>query len=512
MKTNIILGPAVRLLTMLLVVVSFALPLHVFAQDGDYAEPIEQYSPEELTQMLAPIALYPDALLSQVLMASTYPIEVIEADRWVKMRTNLEGEQLDNELLAKNWDPSVKAICHFPSILSLMSERISETTDLGNAFLAQESEVLDMVQELRAKAYSQGNLVTSPQQNVIVERETIIIEPASPEVIYVPYYDPFSVYGPWWYPAYPPYFWGPPGISYGIGFSYWPGFYFGLTYSNWCYFDWHYRYVYIDVYKRPRYVHADHWAKHPGRWNHSPAHRRGVAYQDKSTARKFGQRPNPQREFRKDARGFPDRNRQDQRSVELNKAGSNRPDKDRSRTVLPTIDRDRQNEKKAVRERQVDHRVEQNRQSEPTVGRETKNRNSATERNRIEAELQRRQSSDNKKQQAQSRVVVEKQPSPPIETAGRDRQQDDHSSKSPRRAERSEPSRRQVEVKDQRQDRENVFGQVEDGNQARTASERGRVSRQGQSNDSRNRSPYSMGSQRKNEGNRTNDQRTHNKR
>src|SRR5210317_732725 len=155
------------------------------AQDSGDLDPSEKYSQEELAQMLAPIALYPDSLLSQILMASTYPIEIIEADRWVRKNPELQGESLDEALLAQNWDPSVQAMCHFPSILALMSERIAETTNIGNAFLAQEEEVMVMVQQLRAKAYAQGNLATTSEQKVIVEKETIIIEPADPRVIYV---------------------------------------------------------------------------------------------------------------------------------------------------------------------------------------------------------------------------------------------------------------------------------------------------------------------------------------
>lgn len=195
----------------LLIIFFFSLPPQSLAQDSSYLEPSAKYREEELAQMLAPIALYPDALLSQVLMASTYPLEVIEADRWVRRNPELKDKSLEAALLSEAWDPSVKALCHFPSILALMSERITETTNLGNAFLAQEAEVMDMVQELRAKANAQGNLTTTSEQKVIVEKETIIIEPADPRVIYVPYYDPFYIYGSWWYPAYPPYYWGPPG-------------------------------------------------------------------------------------------------------------------------------------------------------------------------------------------------------------------------------------------------------------------------------------------------------------
>jgi hypothetical protein len=247
------------------------------AQESGYPAPAEIYSREELTQMLAPIALYPDALLSQVLMASTYPIEVIEADRWIRMNPGLRDESLDAALLDQDWDPSVKALCHFPDILALMSERIAETTNLGNAFLIQEEEVMGLVQELRARAYAQSNLTTSAEQKVIVERDTIIIEPVNPRVIYVPYYDPYYVYGSWWYPAYPPYYWGPPGARLGLGIYYWPGFHFGFTFGTWSYFDWHRHTIHIDVHKRPRFVRHDRWVEKPGRWQHSPKHRRGVA-------------------------------------------------------------------------------------------------------------------------------------------------------------------------------------------------------------------------------------------
>ncbi len=300
MKTSALFKLTIAVLIIPMMVFSVALPLQ--AQESTYSETYDWYSREELAQMLAPIALYPDTLLSQILMASTYPIEMIEADRWLKRNPQLQSDALDYALLDKTWDPSVKALCHFPSILALMSERIGETTDLGNAFLAQEEEVLDMVQELRASARAAGRLSSSDRQRVIVAQETIIIEPAQTRVIYVPYYDPYYVYGGWWYPDYPPYFWGPPGVGFGIGYSYWPGFYFSWTFANWSYFDWRERYVYINTYKRPRYVRHDHWASHHGRWHHAPNHRHGVAYGDRSTARKFGQRTYTHRDVHRDVR------------------------------------------------------------------------------------------------------------------------------------------------------------------------------------------------------------------
>jgi hypothetical protein len=427
----------------LLIVSFFSLPLQSLAQDSDYLEPSEKYSREELAQMLAPIALYPDALLSQVLMASTYPIEVIEADRWVKRNPGLKGEALDAALLEKDWDPSVKAICHFPSILALMSERITETTNLGNAFLAQEAEVMDMVRELRAKAYAQGNLTTTSEQKVIVEKETIIIEPADRRVIYVPYYDPFYIYGPWWYPAYPPYYWVPRGVSIGIGISYWPGFYFGFAFGTWSYFDWHHHHIFIDVHKRPRYVRHDRWISKPGRWYHAPRHRRGVAYRDKSTARKYGQYPYRSRDFRRDTRGFPelidrDRRIDDRTRIDRNKGGDDRSRIDRDRQERERVDRDKQQRERVERERKERERADLDKQI----------------RERAERDKQRRERVDRDRQMRQ-----------PADQERRERQR--------------------VEREQQQRSRDNVFNWVEDGRRERQSSERGRVSRQGRGDGSR---------------------------
>lgn len=240
----------------------------------EYADGL--YSREELAQMLAPIALYPDSLLSQVLMAATYPVEVVEADRWIKDHPDLRDEALDEALLDQDWDAGVKALCHFPAVLALMSERIGETSRIGDAFLAQEEEVMAMVQELRAKARAQGNLASTSEQRVWADADAIIIEPTDPRVVYVPYYDPISVYGSWWYPDYPPYYWTPAGVSLGVGLSFWPGIYFGFSFSNWSRFDWRQRYIHIDSHRRPRYVHHDRWRYNPGRWERGPGHRSTV--------------------------------------------------------------------------------------------------------------------------------------------------------------------------------------------------------------------------------------------
>jgi hypothetical protein len=168
------------------------------------------FKTEEIEQLVAPIALYPDELVSQILMASTYPLEVVQADRWAKANKTLKGDALTKALEAQSWDPSVKSLVNFPQVLAMMSEKLDVTQKLGDAFLAQQKDVMDAIQRLRAKAQAQGNLKTTKEQTVIVEQPaaqtTVIkIEPANPQVVYVPTYNPTVVYGAWPYPAYPPY-------------------------------------------------------------------------------------------------------------------------------------------------------------------------------------------------------------------------------------------------------------------------------------------------------------------
>ncbi|MCX5707760.1 MAG: DUF3300 domain-containing protein [Candidatus Omnitrophica bacterium] len=163
------------------------------------------FKQEELEQLLASIALYPDALLAQMLTAATYPLEVVAADRFVKENQGLKGEMLLEAAKDKDWEPSVKAMLEFPDVLAMMDEQLEWTKNLGDAFLAQQSDCMDAVQRLRQKAYAQGNLATTEKQVIRVEPQTqiIIIELASPEIVYVPVYDPAIIYGDWRYPAYP---------------------------------------------------------------------------------------------------------------------------------------------------------------------------------------------------------------------------------------------------------------------------------------------------------------------
>src|SRR2546427_403875 len=156
---------------------------------------------ERLDQLVAPIALYPDPLLMQILMASTYPLEIVQAERWIKERPKLRGEELDKALEAQTWDASVESLTHFPDVLGRMSKNLDWTSELGDVFLAQQADVLDAIQRMRRKANQAGKLESTKQQQVVVEKEIIKIVPADPQIVYVPTYVPQAVYGP---PAYPP--------------------------------------------------------------------------------------------------------------------------------------------------------------------------------------------------------------------------------------------------------------------------------------------------------------------
>ena len=175
------------------------------------------FKPEELEQIVAPIALYPDPLVAQIFMASTYPVEVIQAARFAKANPNLKDAALNEELKKQTWDDSVKALVSFPQVLEMLDSQLEWMQKLGDAILAQQKETMDAIQRLRRKAQTAGNLKSTEQQNVIVEQTeppqpvTIIkIEPTNPEIIYVPAYNPEIVYGGWPYPAYPPYYYYPP--------------------------------------------------------------------------------------------------------------------------------------------------------------------------------------------------------------------------------------------------------------------------------------------------------------
>lgn len=218
--------------------------------DQQSPTPPPKQSPQELQQLVAPIALYPDALVAQILAASTYPTQIVEADRWVQRHAELKGDKLAKEVDKQEWDPSVKAMAQFPSVLENMDKNLSWTSSLGEAYANQPDDVTNAVQTLRGEAEKTGHLNSNQQERVTTQGNTIIIEPADPEVVYVPAYDPWLVYGPpivaypGWYPV-PGIFWGGVGLSFGIGFGI--GFFggFGWGWGHWGY-DWRGRRAFFD--------------------------------------------------------------------------------------------------------------------------------------------------------------------------------------------------------------------------------------------------------------------------
>jgi Protein of unknown function (DUF3300) len=218
------------------------------------APPYTQQTAEQLQQLVAPIALYPDSLVAQILAASTFPEQVVEADRWVQAHPDLKGDDLGKAVDQQPWDPSVKALAAFPSVLGNMDKNLSWTSSLGDAYYNQQQDVMDAVQVMRRKAQEAGNLKTTPQQTVATQDSDITIAPTDPDVVYVPAYDPWLAYGypvvawPGWYP-YPGIWFGGPYLSFGVGFGIgWFGG-FGWGWGHWG-FDWHNRYA---VFNHGRY-------------------------------------------------------------------------------------------------------------------------------------------------------------------------------------------------------------------------------------------------------------------
>jgi hypothetical protein len=250
------------------------------------------FSPEELDQMLAPIALYPDPLLTQVLMAATYPLEIVQAARWSRGNSHLKGQDAVRAVESMDWDPSVKSLVAFPQILHRMDENLDWTQRLGEAFLEQEPHVMDAIQGLRKRAEAAGNLRSNEQVRVTRQEGDILVEPAQQQVVYVPYYDPTVAYGGWWWPAYPPVYWGPPP-----GYYAWPGIYWGPAVAfSWGFFfghfDWHHRHVKVVHFDHRPHVRTVSHAK-PVKWQHDPLHRRNVPYRYAKWQQPAGQHAAP---------------------------------------------------------------------------------------------------------------------------------------------------------------------------------------------------------------------------
>ncbi|CAB3751322.1 DUF3300 domain-containing protein [Paraburkholderia humisilvae] len=265
------------------------------------------YKPEEIEALVAPIALYPDSVLAQVLMASTYPLEIVHAARWVKENPNVKGDAAVQAVQNQSWDASVKSLVAFPQVLEPMYDKLDWTQKLGDAFLAQQKDVFAAVQRLRARAQEAGNLKSNEQQQVITDpaaaglAPVVRIEPTNPDVIYVPAYNPTVVYGAWSYPAYPPYYWPPypayypgyyPGAALATGFAWGLGIAAaGAIFAD-CNSCWGGDDVNIN-YDKAKNVDRNFDSskikngERSGRWQHDAGHRQGVAYRDNATRDKF---------------------------------------------------------------------------------------------------------------------------------------------------------------------------------------------------------------------------------
>ena len=305
-----------------LLLISAVAPLPAAAQDAQTAA----FKPEELEQLVAPIALHPDSLLVQVLMASTYPMEVVQAARFVKDNAALKGDQLNEALKQHTWDDSVKSLVMFPQILTMMNDKLDWLQKLGDAFLAQQQDLMAAIQRLRARAQASGQLKSTPEQNVIVEPAAAVaappaqsptvevvqapptvikIEPANPQVVAVPSYDPTVVYGAWPYPAYPPVYPYPPGYFAASAFMFAGGMAVGA--ALWGGADWHGGDININnnnannftrnvnnnqqasarVEQRQSAGGSGAGAGNRSKWQHSPEHRKGVQYRDTKTQQRF---------------------------------------------------------------------------------------------------------------------------------------------------------------------------------------------------------------------------------
>ncbi len=263
--------------------------------------PGETLSPDQLDGLVAPIALYPDPLLTQILVASTYPLELVQAWQWLQRNPGLTGPALAQAAQEQNWDPSIQALVVFPDVVKRLNQDITWTTDLGNAFLSQQPDVMDAVQQMRLKADQAGKLASTRQQRVSTANDSgrpiIDIEPADPQVMYVPTYDPYSIWGP---PLYYPYanWYYPPfggGAYFGFGLGIPMGLYFGGGWGGWGGWGWHPGWGNGSVIVNNNFIHRNNL--NAGRsaslngnttWSHDSSHRAGVPYANAATSSRYG--------------------------------------------------------------------------------------------------------------------------------------------------------------------------------------------------------------------------------
>jgi hypothetical protein len=270
------------------------------APQPEQQAPAQMLSPQQLDNLVAPIALYPDSLLSQMMVAATYPLEVAEAAQWLQQNRNLQGPQLVDAARQQNWDASIQALVVFPDVLNRMNSALQWTTDLGNAFLSQQADVMSAVQRMRAQARAAGRLNSNAQQTVTAENQgnntAIEIQPTNPQVVYVPVYNPAYIWGAPAWGYYPP-LWYP---AFGFGFGFWPGIHIGFFFGGlgWGGWGWGPNWFGGSIFERGLFF--SHYGYHgfagggrfagTGVWAHDPAHRLGVAYPNRAVASRFGGR------------------------------------------------------------------------------------------------------------------------------------------------------------------------------------------------------------------------------
>jgi hypothetical protein len=336
------LAPVARLFALALLMMC-AFVCAAQAQDTPFKD-------EELDQMLAPVALYPDSLLAQVLMASTYPADVAEAVAWSKAHPDAKGDAAIAQVENQAWEASVKSLVAFPQVLAMMGAKPGDVQRMGDAFLADPARVMDRVQFLRKKAQEAGNLKTNEQQKVSSasenSKQVIIIEPAQPQQVYVPAYQP-SVYGAWWYPSYPPYYWPPPPYYYPgaafVGGMIWGAAIVGISNGLWGGCNWGGGNVNINVNKFNNVNVNNRISNNNNNFQHNPQRRGDVPYRDSKSREQYGSN-------QRDAGGAKDREAyrgKDGRDAERARAESTLKDRGADpaagREKLQGADRDRAN-------------------------------------------------------------------------------------------------------------------------------------------------------------------------
>jgi hypothetical protein len=263
--------------------------------------PGQALSPDQLDDLVAPIALYPDPLLSQILVAATYPLEVVEALQWMQRNSSLQGAALTQAAKEQQWDPSIQALVPFPGLVKQLNQDITWTTNLGNAFLSQQADVMNAVQQMRFKAQQAGKLSSTNQQTVNTNNDggqpIIDIEPASPQVIYIPEYDPAYIWGAsryypyanWYYPSFGP------GLYFGFGPAIPIGLWFGGGWGGWGGWGWHPGWRGGSIIVNNSFIHRNNFnASRSGslsgnaNWSHDASHRGGVPYGNSALASRYG--------------------------------------------------------------------------------------------------------------------------------------------------------------------------------------------------------------------------------